>query len=338
VKDVAARSGVSFQTTSKVLNGGGAVSKATRARILAAARELGYVRNLQARSLVMQRTRTIGLIFEDLSDHRLGQVILGAEREARRQNYGIVIVGIEPGESATDNALPSMLGRRVDGIVVAAPHFEEDRVLADALDTTLPIVSIYDNAGSQIPTIAPDYELAGYLATSHLLEAGHRLIATIVGPPGRSATERALRGYRRALENAGLVAHDALVQVGGSEISGGVNATTLLFERSPTITAMFCQSDGLAIGALSALRHLGKIVPLDCSVIGCDDTDLAAFCVPALTTIHVPFYEIGAGAMRLILTALATGDEIPSQTLMQVRLVMRESTTKAGSGASRRAS
>ncbi|HEX2646387.1 MAG TPA: LacI family DNA-binding transcriptional regulator, partial [Candidatus Dormibacteraeota bacterium] len=89
VKDVAARSGVSFQTTSKVLNGGGTVSEATRARILQAAEEMGYVPNLQARSLVMQRTRTIGLIAGDFSNHNLSRFIVGAEQEARRQGYSV---------------------------------------------------------------------------------------------------------------------------------------------------------------------------------------------------------------------------------------------------------
>src|SRR5438874_12191011 len=101
VKDVAARSGVSFQTTSKVLNGGGSVSEATRARILQVAGDLGYVPNLQARSLVMQRSQTIGLIAGDLSDRNLSRTIVGAEREARRQGYSLMITSIEPEGSGT---------------------------------------------------------------------------------------------------------------------------------------------------------------------------------------------------------------------------------------------
>src|SRR5437879_10008109 len=93
VKDVAARSGVSFQTTSKVLNGGGSVSEVTRARILQAASDLGYVPNLQARSLVMQRTQTVGLLAGDFSDQNLSRLIVGAEREARRQGYGVLMAG-----------------------------------------------------------------------------------------------------------------------------------------------------------------------------------------------------------------------------------------------------
>src|SRR5258708_28907573 len=112
VKDVAAQSGVSFQTTSKVLNGGGSVSEVTRARILQAASDLGYVPNLQARSLVMQQTRTVGVIASDLRDHDLSRFIGGAEQEARRQGYGVMITSVEPEGSVTEYALPAMMERR----------------------------------------------------------------------------------------------------------------------------------------------------------------------------------------------------------------------------------
>src|SRR5881398_2930889 len=138
VKDVAALSGVSFQTTSKVLNGGGSVSDVTRARIQQAAADLGYVPNLQARSLVMQRTRTVGLIAGDFSDPGLSRFNLGAEQEARRQGYGVLIAGIEPQGSGTEYALPALMERRVDGILLAAPQMEDDHALAHVLDKSLP--------------------------------------------------------------------------------------------------------------------------------------------------------------------------------------------------------
>ncbi|HKC83806.1 MAG TPA: LacI family DNA-binding transcriptional regulator, partial [bacterium] len=130
---MAARSGVSFQTTSKVLNGGGSVSDATRARIIRAASDLGYVPNLQARSLVMRRTLTVGLITGDFSDPGLSRTLAGAEQEARRQGYGVVISSIEPEGSGTEYALPAMMERRVDGIMLAAPQMEEDRALSHVL-------------------------------------------------------------------------------------------------------------------------------------------------------------------------------------------------------------
>ncbi len=325
VKDVAAQSGVSFQTTSKVLNGGGSVSDVTRARILQAASDLGYVPNLQARSLVMQRTRTIGLIAGDFSDPNLSRFISGAEQEARRQGYIIIITSVEPEGSGTEYALPAMMERRVDGILLAAPQMEEDLALAHVLDRTLPVVSFHHVPGDGVATVGADDELIGLLATRHLVAKGHRTIATVIGRRGRQNTEGRLRGYQRGLEEAGLKFADDLAAEGRGEISGGQAATMRLLERRPDITAIFAQNDTMAIGVLSALRRIGKRVPDGCAVVGCDDIDMAAYTDPPLTTVHISFYETGAEAMRLLLNMVATGSLAPRKLRLPVHLIARAS-------------
>lgn len=326
VKDVAARSGVSFQTTSKVLNGKGSVSVVTRARILRAASDLGYVPNLQARSLVMKSTRAVGLVVSDFSDHNLSQFVVGAEGEARRQGYAVVITSIEPEGSAGEYALPAMMERRVDGILLAAPQMEGDLAAARALEGTVPVVSLHDVAGGGVATVGSDHELTGVLATRHLIDRGHRVIATITGTPGRHATESRLRGYRRALEEAGLPFENALVSEGRGEIGGAQLAAERLLEGRPDVTAIFAQNDTMAIGVLNALRKLGKRVPEDCAVVGSDDIDMAAYTVPPLTTVHVPFYESGKEAMRLLLMMIGDGVVAPRKVLLPVHLVVRAST------------
>ncbi len=322
---MAARSGVSFQTTSKVLNGGGTVSDATRARIHQVAEEMGYVPNLQARSLVMQRTRTIGLISSDFSDHSLSRFIVGAEQEARRQGYSVIIASIEPEGSGREYALPAMMERRVDGILLAAPQMEEDLALAHVLDRTLPMVSLHHVPGGGVATVGSDHELTGLLATRHLVSKGHKTIATVIGKPARRITQSRLRGYRRALEEAGLKYDEGLIEEGRWEIEGGQAATRTLFARRPEVTAIFAQNDTMAIGVLSALFGLGKRVPEDCAVAGCDDIDIAAYTVPPLTTVHIPFYETGAEAMRLLLSMIATGTFTPRKLLLPVQLIARAS-------------
>jgi LacI family transcriptional regulator len=325
VKDVAAMSGVSFQTTSKVLNGKGSVSDVTRARILRAASDLGYVPNLQARSLVMQRTRAVGLIASDFSDYNLSRFIVGAEQEARRQGYGVVITSIEPEGSGTEYALPALMERRVDGILLAAPQMEEDRGLAHVLDRSLPVVSLHHVPGGGVATVGSDHELTGFLATRHLIDKGHPVIATIIGTRGRRVTQSRLRGYRRALEEAGLAFPAELVEEGNWEIGEARAATQRLFDRRPQITAIFAQNDIMAIGVLSALREMGKRVPQDCAVVGCDDIEMAAYTVPPLTTIHVPFFETGAQAMRVLIEMITTGSVTPRKLLLPVHLVARAS-------------
>jgi LacI family transcriptional regulator len=323
---VAARSGVSFQTTSKVLNGGGSVSDATRARIIQAASDLGYVPNLQARSLVMQQTRTIGLITGDFRDPGLSRCLAGAEQEARRQGYAVLITSIEPEGSGTEYALPAMMERRVDGILLAAPRMEEDPALSHVLDRTLPVVSLHHVAGGRVATVGPDDEQAGYLAAGHLTRLGHRVIATVTGVRGRRAVQERLRGYRRALDESGIDFAVDLVAEGADEVAAGLAAVPVLLERRPDLTAVFCHNDLAAIGALIALRGAGRRVPDDCSLVGCDDLDAAAYTNPPLTTVHLPFYESGAEAMRLLLGMVASGSQSPKGVSLPVRLITRAST------------
>lgn len=326
VKDVAARSGVSFQTTSKVLNGGGSVSEATRARIVRAASDLGYVPNLQARSLVMRRTLTVGLITGDFSDPGLSRILAGAEQEARRQGYGVVITSVEPEGSGTEYALPAMMERRVDGILLAAPQMEHERALSHVVDHALPIVSIHHVAGGGVATVGPDDELAGYLATRHLVELGHRVIGSVTGVRGRRLTQSRQRGFRRALDEAGLESADELVQEGGEKVAGGSAAAASLLASRPEITAIFCDHDLEALGVLRALHDAGRRIPEDCSLVSCDDLDMAQFTSPPLTTVHVPFYETGAEAMRLLLRVVGDSKASAGRVLLPVHLVTRGST------------
>jgi len=218
-----------------------------------------------------------------------------------------------------------MMERRVDGVLLAAPQMGDDLVAAQVIEGTVPMVSFHDVAGDGVATVGVDDELTAVLATRHLIEKGHRVIATITGMHGRRVTEARWRGYRRALEVAGLPFEGELVEEGRSEIEGGEAATMRLLERRPDTTAIFAQNDTMAIGVLNALRRLGKRVPDDCAVAGCDDIDVAAYTAPPLTTVHVPFFEIGKEAMRLLLTMIGDGTVAPRKVLLPVHLVVRAS-------------
>jgi LacI family transcriptional regulator len=316
---------VSFQTTSKVLNGGGSVSELTRARILQAASDLGYVPNLQARSLVMQRTQTVGVITSDFSDRNLSRILAGAEQEARRQDFSVIISSIEPEGSGTEYALPAMMERRVDGILLAAPRMEEEAALEQVLDRALPTVSLRPVPGGGITTVGSDDEQIGLIATRHLLGLGRRVIGSLIGVRGQKTAEARLRGYQDALEEAGVAFEADLVEDGGWDLAGGRAATQRLVERQPNLTGLFAQNDLMAIGALSALRRAGRKVPEDCAVVGCDDIDMAPYTTPPLTTVHVPFYETGAEAMRLLLGMVSDGAVSERDVVLPVHLIVRGS-------------
>ena len=316
---------MSFQTVGKVLNGKGSVSPETRERILDAARGLGYVPNALARSLVTQSTCTIGIVASDLSDAELAWFVVGAEREARRRGHGVLIGSIDREGTDAERYLRMLLERRVDGILTAAPQMERDARIGELLRDSVPAVSIHRVPGGGVSLVGSDHVETALLATRHLLGLGHRRVATVTGSPDRQVTSHRLRGYRAALAEAGVEFDPALVESGYWEADGAYEATLRLLDRTPGITAVYAQNDTMALGVLSALHERGLVVPEDCAVVGCDDIPIAAHAIPPLTTVHVPFFETGETAVRLLLDRISGEESRPRPVLLPVRLVRRVS-------------
>jgi LacI family transcriptional regulator len=325
LKDVAARSGVSFQTASKVLNGrSGVVSPGTRERILRAAGELGYVPNAMARGLVRQASLTVGVLADDFSDLAVSQFVLAAQRAAAGSGHGALISSVHADIDAL-LAVRKLLEYRVDGILVAAPSLEDDPALGAALRGPLPVVSINRIHGGGVPMIGSDHAETGTLAAEHLLGLGHRRIGTVIGPRGRQVVQRRMRGFRAALRAAGEPLPERRVVEADWTSDGGWAATHRLLDADPTVTAVFVHNDTMAMGALKALHERGLRLPAECSVVGCDDLSFAAYLVPPLTTVRIPFQETGERAANLLLDRIA-GKTIPARDLLPVELVVRDST------------
>ena len=316
---------MSFQTVGKVLNGKGSVSPETRERILDAARGLGYVPNALARSLVTQSTCTIGIVASDLSDAVLAGFVVGAEREARRRGHGVLIGSIDREGTDAERYLRMLLERRVDGILTAAPQMERDARIGELLRDSVPAVSIHRVPGGGVSLVGSDHVETALLATRHLLGLGHCRIATVTGSADRQVTSHRLRGYRAALAEAGVEFDPALVESGYWEADGAYEATLRLLDRTPGITAVYAQNDTMALGVLSALHERGLVVPEDCAVVGCDDIPIAVHAIPPLTTVHVPFFETGETAVRLLLDRISGEESRPRPVLLPVRLVRRVS-------------
>lgn len=325
IKDVANRAGVSYQTVSKVLNGGGSVAPATLERIQRAADEVGYVPNALARGLVTRGTRTLGVIAADPSDHVLGRFVVAAQNEARRLGWATVVAHVDAAGSDVAACVDVLSERRVDGILMAAPQAEGDAELGARLRGRLPVVSLHHIQGLRVPLVGSDHVQTGALAVAHLVEHGHRAIGVISGMSGRQVTLSRMAGCHRAFREAGLHAGEQRVQEGDWTIGGGYDATLRLLERVPDVTALFAHNDYMAIGAVRALHERGRRVPGDVAVVGCDDAPPARYTVPALSTVRVPFEDTGRIAMSQ-LVALIDGAPAPRHsTLLPVALVSRES-------------
>jgi LacI family transcriptional regulator len=326
IKEVAALAEVSFQTASKVLNGGQVrVAAQTAERILAAAAELGYQPNTIARSLVQQASTTIGLVASDTTDLAITLACVAAEQEARRQGHSVLVGHLAAGGSDAPDIVRSLIERRVDGIIAAAPEIEEDTKVAELLRSYVPSVSLQAVPGGGVPLVGSNHRETGRLATSHLTEIGHTSIGTVTGLFRRRVTRSRLHGYEDALRAAGLEPSEDLVVEGDWTPRGGAIATRLLLERSPEITAIFVHSDTMAIGVLGALWQAGRRVPADVAVVSCDDIPFAEYLVPPLTTVRIPLAETGTRAVELLLRSIAGEPIREGVDLLPVELVVRES-------------
>ena len=320
IRDVAARAGVSHQTVSRVMNDSPRVTAATRERVLASIEELGFVPSPLARGLLSNKTRSLGVVAEDISDHFFARMAAGAEAEARRRGYYLMIGSVEPGDDEA-GYLRLMLERRVEGLIVARPSVP---LSAEAVTAGVPVVAVGVGAQTDVPVVDVDNRRGGYDATRHLLERGHHRIATIVGPGSWPSAAARLDGYRRALHEAG--AEDLVEQAADWGLEDGLAAASRLLERNAGFTALFAHSDLIALGAIRRLREAGLRVPDDVSVVGYDDLPVADYVEPALTTVHQPMREVGEVAAGLLLDQLAGGAPPPAAThLLPARLVVRQS-------------
>ena len=334
IEDVARLSGVSMTTVSRVMHHSVRVSPEARARVLAAVEHLGYTPNALARGLAMSTTRTVGVLVSSVSDPFWGEVVQTIQRQARQQDYGVLIAASDEDVETERQVLELFLHKRVDGIIVGASSGGTS-VLRDPRYARVPLVFVNNEhfltspAAHPEPThaanlVASDDRQGGTLAVEHLLSLGHRHIAYI-GPADRASSLHRRAGYAAALEYAGVVCDPALIETVGEGANPGELATFRLLAHRPRPTAIFCYDDMTAVGALRAVRALQLRVPTDISVMGFDDILLAAYLDPPLTTVRQPTGELGEQAVRLLLDILA-GGVLPRVVTVHGELVVRDST------------
>jgi DNA-binding LacI/PurR family transcriptional regulator len=327
--DVARRAGVSYQTVSRVINNRPDVSDETRRKIQEIIDELGYHPSAAARSLVSSKTRALGLITADFSDYFFTQVIVGAEQEARKHGYFLMLSSTERNPADEPEYFRLLTEQRVEGILFARPSTElehEESHIATLIEQGVPLVTTaYHASGQPLTVVDVDNVDGGYQAAHHLVEMGHRAIGMITGPANwRSVNERT-HGYRLALEAVGLDYDAALVEQGDWSYESGYRAMRVLLDRAPHLTAIFSQNDQMAIGAMSALHALGRRIPDEIAVVGFDDIPVAAYSQPRLTTIRQPMQEVGRVAARLLMELIDHPEAKTQEILMKPELMLRDS-------------
>lgn len=329
IKEVAQAAGVSIATVSRVYSGTAKVSEETASRVRTAAAMLDYWPNSAARSLTTSRTHALGVLLPDLFGEFFSEVIRGIDREARRERFQILISSSHANSDEFIAAARSMRGR-IDGLVAMTPDANSVAAIHE-IQRSMRVVLLNPWSaveGCDAVSIG-SFEGAAAL-TRHLISLGHRRIATVTGPEGNIDAYDRLRGYRMAIEEAGIEADADLVIPGDFTEASGYASVAKILGRRPRPTAVFAANDYMAIGLLGALRDARIPVPEDLAVAGFDDIPIAQYLSPALTTVRVDAYALGQRAVQLWMRPDA-GNGVRRESLA-TRLVVRGSCGEALGG------
>jgi LacI family transcriptional regulator len=316
IDDVAARSGMSTATVSRVLSGSAPARPATRERVLAAARELDYRPSGIARALKRRETRILGLVITDVTNPFYPQIVRAVEEAAHARGYGILLADAGDDSARELEHLDLLVERRVDGIIVASSRMTR-RHSARMRAVTVPVVLINATTGGGLAAVTTAHRLGARRAAEHLLGLGHVRIGHISAPAEHAASRLRRQGVRDAV--------DAVVVDGDGGVEGGAQAVAALLRSG--VTGIVAYNDLTAIGALRGLRQAGALVPKDVSVIGFDDIEMAAWTDPPLTTIRQPTDALGQWAVDRLARVLADGRSTAvERVVLSPELVVRGST------------
>lgn len=326
INDVARLAGVSPGTVSKALNGRGQLRPETRQRVVVAARELGFQVNLLARSLLEGRTYTVGVLTTDSFGRFTIPVMLGAEDALGAGQISVLLCDGRGDRIREQHYVRTLLGRRVDGIIVTGRTTDP----RPSLGRDLPVPVVYARARSDNPedlSLLHDDRQAGALAIRHLLTTGRRRLAHITGPERHLAARDRADGVRTVLAAAGesLVLDQPLW--GEWSERWGREAAAILLRGGERFDGVFCGSDQIARGVADALREAGRRIPEQVGIVGVDNWDvMVEGCRPPLTTIDLNLSELGHAAATKLLRAIEGHGLEKGVQLMPCRLVTRHST------------
>ena len=301
ITDVAKEAGVSIATVSRVVNDNGyPVRAATRAQVLDAVQRLGFRPNDLARGLMQKRTRTVGLLVPDVANPYYPEIARGVEDVASAQSYALVFCNTDRRADKTEAYVNTLLEKRMDGIIIAGGGTDFTDASTAFAEYGAPVVFIgrHREGGHSVQI---SNAAAARDATGHLTMLGHHKIAFLAGPMALTSVQDRLEGYRAGLQDADLDFDERLVREGDFGESSGYESTQALLAADPRPTAIFAANDLMAIGAIAAVQDAGLDVPDDVSVVGFDGIALGSYVRPALTTVAIPTYELGAAAMRMLL-------------------------------------
>lgn len=337
IKDVARVAGVSISTVSNVLRGSKNVSQELREQVQRAARELGYHPNPIASGLKSKSTMSIAVAITDIHRIFFPQVIKGIDEVCTSRGYLVTVCNTNACLSDEQRIIRNLVGNWVDGIILDSVADAGDGDYIRGLgqhfkgNKAIPCVSLErDFHGWDIDSVIVDNYRGGELAAQHLIECGSRDFVFISSPLTSCVHQERMRGFSETLRAGGCSLPESHVLFADGSPASGHQVLRDFLQREVRFDGLFASSDQLAIGAIKALREVGLRIPEDVRVIGFDNTFVASFVEPSLTTIHVPKHQMGMRAAELLLQRIANPEGPPSLIRTPVRLIIRNSTDLKG--------
>lgn len=333
IGDVARVAGVSKSTVSRVLNDRTHhMADETRKKVLQAIRELKYHPNSVARSLVLKRTQSVGLLISDVANPFYPEVIQGIEDIALKHDYQVFLSNTNYDEERGLKFVRSLVDKQVDGVMAMTSSIT-DSLVEELTQNNLPVVVLdweLEQVNGVVGAISVDFETGIRDAVKYLYDLGHRRLAHISGPLGLRTSQVRQDLFIQAAEELGIESQELIMVEGDFQVHSGRDAVNKLLELDQPPTAVFAANDLMAVGFISAARDNGCQVPEDISVVGLDDIQLASWFYPSLTTVALNRKEIGNLAMNMLLELMAASEpETKPIIRKQVSsfLVVRNSTT-----------
>lgn len=331
IRDIAQAAGVSVSTVSLVLRGKECrISEETRRRIHQVAKQMNYVPNQVAVSLVTKKTHTIGLIYSDMLNPFYSELAVGVERNAQMNGYSLLICNCDEQVQRCINNISLLESRCIDGFILQPPETinaspDQLHALQEKLNACTTPYVILDRAIHDVyhDYVAADHQLGGCLATEHLLKLGHKRIGCITGSLTDYGSKRRLSGYREVLEMHGIPYDPSLIYEGLYQIETGYRGAKELFKHD--ITAIFAFSDQIALGVQRAATEQGISIPEDLSLIGYDDSSIAHLCSVPLTTIRQPIELLGKRACEILMERISDNNRTHHDYFYPPALIQRSS-------------
>ena len=337
LKDVAKLAGVSTKTVSRVVNNQGEISTETRKRVQVAIEQLGYRPNVIARSLIHQRTNTLGVVAWGIDYFGPSRTVVGIEQQAHQLDYSLFLNLMDrPDDGDSEQLFDTLITHRVDGIIWAVPEVGDNRAWLESshLEQLPPIVFLSMAPRPGLSVVAVDNLSGAKQATKHLIDQGRRKIGIITGPLAWWEARERYAGWEAVMHQANLATPSSLVIEGDWSAAAGEYGLRMLLNQEPDIDAVFACSDQIALGALSTAHRLGRQIPQDLAIVGFDNIPESACFWPPLTTVYQRLIDVGRIAVQTLHGMIEANRQLrtPEEatvTLVKPELIVRESSSQA---------